>query len=842
MSNRLTKLAQEALARTREAAERLGNNYLGTEHLLLGLLRTEGSVAAAALAAQNVNENDVEKLIIQINGESEPDGDAGGGSFTPRTKRVLEVSGLEAKRLGAGYVGTEHLLIALLREHDSVAGQILMKLGVNPQKTYDDILSMLGTPGEQTPQQPANGMFIGQGGIFGVPQGFMQPNQQNAPPPPNPNKRQGKSNTPTLDSFSRDFTQLAEEGRFDPIIGRETEIQRIIQILSRRTKNNPCLAGDPGVGKTAIVEGLAQKIVEGDIPEPLLDKRVVSLDLSALVAGSKYRGEFEERIKRVMSEVKQAGNIVLFIDELHTIIGAGSAEGSLDASNILKPALSRGEIQIIGATTMAEYRKHIEKDAALERRFQPVNVDEPNEEAAIAMIKGLRDKYEAHHNVEITDEAIYAAVTMSERYINDRFLPDKAIDLIDEAASKERLKGYVAPPEIKEKTNEIARLDLEKEEAIKTEAFEKAGEMKKRQDELRIELEDARNSWTAFNKETARVIGEEEVADIVSAWTGVPLRRLVQEESARLLEMEEILHKRIIGQNEAVSAVAKAIRRGRVGLKSPRRPTGSFLFLGPTGVGKTELCRALADVLFGTEDAMIRVDMSEYMEKHSVSKIIGSPPGYIGYDEGGQLTDKVRRRPYSVILFDEIEKAHHDVFNVLLQILDDGQVTDAQGRKINFKNTVIIMTSNAGARDIAESRRVGFASSSDTKNNYELMKKSVMDEVKRIFRPEFINRIDDILVFSQLTREEVRKIAKLIMDETIGRVKNQMEINIAATETLLDYIAEIGYDPAYGARPLRRMVQTKVEDPLSDYILQGKYKRGDVVKMDYSEADGVVFD
>ena len=830
MDSRFTEKAQEAINRARDAAARLGNNYLGTEHLLLGLLRTRDSVASKALGAQGIQESEVERRVSDLNSETQSVQSAGGpAGFTPRTKRIFETSAIEAQRLHAGYVGTEHLLIALLREPDSVAGQILSGMGVNLQKTYEDILSLVSESGEQKPPPVGFG--------FSPP----HPNMPTGVGSGKGRQKQSKSGTPMLDTFSRDFTQMAEEGRFDPIVGRDAEMDRIVQILSRRTKNNPCLVGDPGVGKTAIVEGLSQRIVSGDIPETLKSKRIVSLDLSSMVAGSKYRGEFEERIKRVLTEVRQAGNIILFVDEIHTIIGAGAAEGAIDASNILKPPLARGEIQLVGATTLAEYRKHIEKDAALERRFQPVMVDEPSEDAAVAMIKGLRDKYEAHHNVEITDEAIMAAVKMGARYITDRFLPDKAIDLIDEAASKERLKSYTAPPEIREKADEIARLDREKEEAIKTEAFEKAGDMKRRQETLKNELDAMRKDWAARNNETVRVVGAEEVADIVSGWTGVPLRSLVEEESARLMKMEEHIHKRIVGQEEAVSAVSKAIRRGRVGLRDPKRPTGSFLFLGPTGVGKTDTCRALAEILFGSEDAMIRVDMSEYMEKHSVSKIIGSPPGYVGYDEGGQLSDKIRRKPYSVVLFDEIEKAHPDVFNILLQILDDGHVTDSHGRKVNFKNTVIIMTSNAGARNITEQKRLGFAAGGNPDNQYESMKKEVMDEVKRLFRPEFINRIDDIIVFSQLSREQLHSIAALQINETIARLAAQMSIAVAASESLVTHIAEVGYDPLYGARPLRRAVQNKIEDPLAELILKGRFKRGDKVNIDYSTDEGIVF-
>ncbi|GFI61760.1 negative regulator of genetic competence ClpC/MecB [Clostridiales bacterium] len=701
--------------------------------------------------------------------------------------------------MGTSYVGTEHILLALMQEQDSIAVRILASLGVNAQKLYEDIMAMLGEGGTGT---------SGDG---------------------------RESATPTLDKFSRDFTKMAAENKFDPIVGRDKEIERVIQILSRRTKNNPCLVGDPGVGKSAIVEGLAQEIFEGGVPSTLKDKRIVSLDLSSMVAGSKYRGEFEERIKKVIEEVKAAGNVILFIDEIHTIIGAGGAEGAIDASNILKPSLARGEVQLIGATTLEEYRKYIEKDAALERRFQQVMVNEPDESEAIEMLKGLRDKYEAHHKVKITDGAIEAAVKMSSRYITDRFLPDKAIDLMDEAASKVRLKSYTAPSNVKELEDRLAALEKEKEEAIKTEEFEKAAKVKKEQQEIKAQLENAKKEWDEKNTKTEQVVTEEEIADVVSKWTGVPVQSIRQEESERLINLENILHERVIGQTEAVSAVAKAIRRGRVGLKDPKRPIGSFLFLGPTGVGKTELSKALAEALFGDEDAMIRIDMSEYMEKHTVSKMIGSPPGYVGYEEGGQLTEKIRRKPYSVVLFDEIEKASPDVFNVMLQILDDGHITDGQGRKVDFKNTVIIMTSNAGAKNIISPKKLGFTADNSTEKNYENMKDTVMAEVKHMFKPEFINRIDDIIVFHPLSEENVKEIVKLMANEIIKRVKENMDIDISFTDEAIALIAKKGFDPAYGARPLRRELQSGVEDKFAEEFLRDNIKRNSSVTVDVAD-------
>lgn len=797
-----TEKAREAIRYATKSAGDMGHNYIGTEHLLLGLLSIEDSVAAKTLESQRITFDEVSSKITAMSGGTAFVASPGNPTdYTPRTKRVFENSADEARRLNSGYIGTEHLLIALIKEQDCIAVRVLVDLGANPQKIYDDIMALVGGEGKPI---PLSGKKI--------------------------TKNSGtRSNTPTLDQFSRDLTRMAEEQKFDPVVGRQAEIERVMQILSRRTKNNPCLVGDPGVGKTAIAEGLAQRIVDGNVPETLEGKRIVSLDLSGMVAGSKYRGEFEERIKKVISEVRSSGSVILFLDELHTVIGAGGAEGAIDASNILKPSLARGEIQMIGATTLNEYRKYIEKDAALERRFQPVQVDEPSEEEALRMLQGLRDKYEAHHNVTITDGALSAAVAMSARYITDRFLPDKAIDLIDEAASKVRLKSFTAPPAVKDLEAKLAALESEKVEAISGEAFEKASKIKTQQDQIRTRLERAKRQWETKNSQTRHIVDEEAVATVVSGWTNIPVNKLKQEESEKLMLLEETLHKRIIGQNEAVAAVARAIRRGRVGLKSPKRPTGSFLFLGPTGVGKTELCRALAEVLFGNDEALIRVDMSEYMEKHSVSKIIGSPPGYVGYDDGGQLSEKIRRKPYSVVLFDEIEKAHPDVFNILLQVLDDGHITDAQGRKVDFKNTVLIMTSNAGARNIIEPKRLGFTSSDDEKASYERMKNAVMDEVKKLFKPEFINRIDDIIVFHQLDKDNVQEIAKRMLEEVSSRVKDSTGVLVSFDQKALEIISNEGYDPIYGARPLRRVISSKVEDVLAENILEGKFKPGDSI-------------
>ena len=802
MQGKFTNKAQEVLKRAQEAALKLGNKYVGTEHILLGLTLVSDSVAAKALESQGVTYHQVMDKIQSMTGGTSayyiP------ADFTPRAKRVVESSVQEAFRMGTGYVGTEHILIALIRENDNIAVRIMVSLDLNLQRLYDDIMNMLGEGEDQN--SSARGM-----------------NSQG--------EKQEKSATETLDKFSRDMTALAKKNKFDPIVGRDKEIERIVQILSRRTKNNPCLVGDPGVGKTAIVEGLAQKIAEGNVPDTLKNKRIVGLDLSAMVAGSKYRGEFEERMKKAMDEVKADGNIILFVDEIHTIIGAGAVEGAIDASNILKPALSRGEIQLIGATTLEEYRKHIEKDAAFERRFQPVKVEEPDEQAAVAMLKALRDKYEMHHKVTISDDAIEAAVKLSSRYVSDRFLPDKAIDLIDEAASRLRLKTFSAPDNVAEMEEKLAEMEKEKEAAIKTEEFEKAAEIKRAQDALRAQWKEAKKEWENNHENQAQVVTREEVAEVVSVWTGVPLQSLQEEESQRLLHLEDILHQRVIGQSEAVKALAKAIRRGRVGLKDPNRPIGSFLFLGPTGVGKTELSKALAEALFGDEDAMIRIDMSEYMEKHSVSRMVGSPPGYVGYEEGGQLSEKVRRNPYSVVLFDEIEKASPDVFNVLLQVLDDGHITDGQGRKVDFKNTVIIMTSNAGARSIVEPKRVGFTSMETEEQSYQNMKKNVMEEVRHIFKPEFLNRIDDMIVFHSLTQEDILEIVKLMTKTVSKRIKENMDITVTFTDKALEKIAEEGYDKAFGARPLRRAIQSRIEDAFAEEYLMGNFKAGDKVSV-----------
>lgn len=804
MQGKFTEKAQAVIRKAQEAAIELGHNYVGTEHILLGLTEVSDGVAAKAIESQGITSEDVMNKIETLIGTS--DGVVGvPQDFTPRTKRVIDLSIQEALKMGTGYVGTEHILLALMHEVDSIAVKILVTLGVNSQRLYEDIMSMLGE-GEKS---------------GGTPMGMGNYSQQS----------NGKSSTPTLNKYSRDFTQMAQDNKFDPIVGRNTEIERVIQILSRRTKNNPCLVGDPGVGKTAIAEGLAQKIAEGNIPQILKDKKIICLDLSSMVAGSKYRGEFEERIKKVLEEVRADGHVILFIDELHTIIGAGAAEGAIDASNILKPSLARGEIQLIGATTLEEYRKYIEKDAALERRFQPVKVEEPDEQSAIDMLRGLKDKYEAHHNVTITDEAIIAAVKLSSRYIADRYLPDKAIDLIDEAASKVRLKTYTAPKDVKALEDKLDDLEKEKEAAIKTEEFEKASEIKKAQNEIKMELEKAKKEWETKNIETQQIVTEEEIADVVSQWTGIPVKSIQNEESQRLMHLEQMLHERVIGQEEAVTSVSKAIRRGRVGLKEPNRPIGSFLFLGPTGVGKTELSKALAEVLFGDENAIIRIDMSEYMEKHSVSKMIGSPPGYVGYEEGGQLSEKVRRKPYSVILFDEIEKASPDVFNVLLQVLDDGHITDGQGRKVDFKNTVIIMTSNAGARSIIEPKRLGFTTIDNEEKNYDSMKKGVMDEVKHIFKPEFINRIDDIIVFHPLNKENVKEIVALLSKTLIKRVEENMRVNLVFSDDAVEQIAKEGFDPAYGARPLKRVIQSKIEDALAEEFLSGKFKEGNTIEV-----------
>ena len=780
-----------------EAAAELGHGYVGSEHILLGISRGESGAAERVLREAGLTSDLLLQLVEKYVGRGESSETTAQG-LTPRAKRVIELAVAEAGRLGHSYVGTEHLLMGILREYDSMASKIIVAAGADPNKLYTSVIDLLGT-GE-----------------------FRQTVSAGS-------ERTGKrAETKTLDQFSRDLTQAARKGELDPVIGRENEIQRVVQILSRRTKNNPVLIGEPGVGKTAVAEGLAQRVVSGDVPENLRGKRVVSLDLTGMVAGTKYRGDFEERIKNAIDEVKKAKDVVLFIDELHTIIGAGAAEGAIDAANIIKPALGRGEIQIIGATTLNEYRKYIEKDAALERRFQPVTVNEPTPTESIQILNGLRDKYEAHHKLKISDEAIVAAVAMSNRYINDRYLPDKAIDLIDEAASRVRMETLRLPPDLKALESEVNALNAEKESAVQNQDFEKAAKLRDQEKEKRAELEKLRSQWDTGNAGATRCVTPEDIAQVVSGWTGVPVTNLTEDESQRLMRMEEILHKRVIGQDEAVKAVSKAIRRGRVGLKDPKRPIGSFLFLGPTGVGKTELCKALAEALFGDENAMIRVDMSEFMEKHTVSKLIGSPPGYVGYDEGGQLTEKVRRKPYSVILFDEIEKAHEDVFNIMLQILDDGRLTDSQGRHVDFKNTVIVMTSNVGARNITDKRtQLGFSSGGDAEEaSYERIRASVMEDLKKTFRPEFLNRIDDIIVFHQLTRDNIRLIAENMLMTVKARMQD-LGIELAVDDSALNALADKGFDPVYGARPLRRAIQSTVEDRAAELILDGKARGGD---------------
>lgn len=810
MQSRFTKKAQEALNHAAETAAMLGHGYIGSEHLLLGLIKAEGSLASSILIDNDVTDEKITNLVYQLIAPDSNISVKEPAGYTPRVRRILENASKEAIRFNSELIGTEHILISIIKETESVAARLLNTIGVSIKKMYVDILVAMGEDTNAYKEDFQNGKV----------------------------RNKDRRTTQTLNQYSRDLTQLAREGKLDPVIGREEYIKRVIQILSRRTKNNPCLIGEPGVGKTAIAEGLAAKIVEGSVPDNIKNKRLLTLDLSGMVAGSKYRGEFEERIKRVINEVKNDGNVLLFLDELHTIIGAGGAEGAIDASNILKPSLARGEIQLIGATTIEEYRKYIEKDAALERRFQSVKVEEPGIEETVGILKGLRSRYEQHHKVTITDDAIKAAVKLSERYINDRFLPDKAIDLIDEAASKARLKSYTMPDEITKLEEQLNKLENEKEEAVKSEAFEEAGEIKKKQARKKARLEKLKQKWEDDKNSSNIIVGEDEVADVVSAWTRIPVQRIAQAETERLIKLEETLHNRVIGQDEAVTAIAKAIRRGRVGLKDPNRPIGSFLFLGPTGVGKTELSKALADAMFGTESALIRVDMSEFMEKHTVSKLIGSPPGYVGYDEGGQLSEKVRRNPYSVILFDEVEKAHPDVFNVLLQVLDDGHITDSTGRVVDFKNTVIIMTSNAGAENIVAPKTLGFATATDEKQNHENMKSKVMDEVKRIFKPEFINRIDEIIVFHMLNKEQIAKIVDIMINTVNKRTLEQMKISIELDDEAKKYIVEKGYDEKYGARPLRRTIQNEIEDNIAEKILEGKIKEGNKVKV--SVKDGTL--
>lgn len=800
MQSQFTDKAQNALAQASRCARSLKQGYIGTEHILVGLLKEDTGVAAKVLADNGVETGQVMDMIRDLiafeNGVAVKDREG----YSPRAARILEEAHHQAARFGQKQTGTEHLLLALIKEGENVAVRLLNTLGANVQKIYVDTLIAIGQDGNLYKED------LGK-------------------------KGDRKAKQSTLEQYSRDLTALAREGKLDPVVGRNEEIRRVIQILSRRTKNNPCLVGEPGVGKTAVVEGLAARIVAGDVPFTVQNKRVLTLDLSGMVAGSKYRGEFEERIKKVLKEVTEDGNIILFLDELHTIIGAGGAEGAIDASNIMKPSLARGEIQLIGATTIAEYRKYIEKDAALERRFQPVTVEEPTEEEAVRILEGIKGKYEAHHHVTITPEAVEAAVRLSSRYINDRNLPDKAIDLIDEAAVSARLHAMDAPDKAKEISDKIRELDWEMEKAIRVEAFAQMAEIKKKQDALVKKQERLLKKREKREEENTLSIGENEIAEVVAQWTKIPVQKLAEKESERLLKLEKTLHKRVIGQEEAVTAVAKAIRRGRVGLKDPNRPIGSFLFLGPTGVGKTELSKALAEAMFGSEDAMIRVDMSEYMEKHSVSKMIGSPPGYVGYEEGGQLSEKVRRNPYSVLLFDEIEKAHPDVFNILLQVLDDGHITDAQGRKVDFKQTIIIMTSNAGAQAIMEPKHLGFMSGNDEKKDHERMKGGVMEEVRRIFKPEFLNRIDEIIVFHMLNKEQIKKIVTLLLKTLEKRCAEQMDICLTVTGAVKDFIVEKGSDNKYGARPLRRAIQSRIEDALANEILEGKIKRGDHVQV-----------
>ena len=792
-----TQKANESLNAAIEYAENLGHTYIGSEHLLLGLLTSEGSVAYTALTAKNITADDVENAVRNSVGIGTPTV-LSPNDFTPRSKNIIETSITIARSLGHGYVGTEHLLIAIIRDSSCYAMDILDSLNVSAADIAEEITKNVNV----SQNEGANSK--------------------------NPSKAKGKTETPTLDQFGRDLTAIARQGKIDPVIGRQKEIERVIQILCRRTKNNPCLIGEPGVGKTAIAEGLALKIASGEVPEILKDKRIVALDLTGMVAGTKYRGDFEERIKSAIDEVSKSGNIILFIDEVHTLIGAGSAEGAVDAANILKPALARGEMQVIGATTIEEYRKNIEKDSALERRFQSVLVGEPSREETVEILKGIRDKYEAHHKVKITDEAIEAAVKMSSRYIGDRFLPDKAIDLIDEAASKVRLRAYTPPEDIRELEDKIKRIDEEKASAVNSQNFERAAALRDEEREIKTHLANAKESWKKQNSETNGVVTPDEIASIVSEWTHIPVVQLTEEESQRLIHMEEELHRRIVGQDQAVSAVSKAIRRGRVGLKDPNRPTGSFIFLGPTGVGKTELCKTLAATLFGDESAMIRLDMSEFMEKHTVSKLVGSPPGYVGYDEGGQLTEKVRRKPYSVVLFDEIEKAHPDVFNMLLQILDDGVLTDSQGRKVDFKNCIIIMTSNVGAKLITNegASALGFKGEDNGGTmSREDIRSAVMGELKKCFRPEFLNRVDDIIVFEQLGKEDIKEIARRLLKTLKNRV-HDMGIELDFDDSAIDKIADEGFDPVYGARPLKRAIQSQIEDRLSEEMLEGRMTSG----------------
>ena len=804
MQEKFTRQAKAALKLAESTARSWKHSYIGTEHILVGLLDEQEGTAGKILEEFGVDREKLESLITKLIAPSGVPVAEKSAGYSPRAQKVREQAVKEAEKQKEDLAGTEHLLLAMLKETDCVGTRLLYTMGVNIQKLYSAVLAAAGIDTNAIPEE------------------LQMPKNQKG--------KQG-STTPTLDQYSRDLTAMAADGNLDPVVGRDKEIARLIQILSRRTKNNPCLVGEPGVGKTAIVEGLAQRIISSMVPESVKNKRVVVLDLSGMVAGSKYRGEFEERIRNVINEVRSNQGILLFIDELHTIIGAGGAEGALDASNILKPSLSRGEIQLIGATTLEEYRKYIEKYAALERRFQPVTVEEPSEEETIEILKGLRPYYEKHHGVVIEDSALEAAVKMSERYINDRFLPDKAIDIIDEAASKVRLGGYRMAPEVDAMELELHEIQKDKEKAVKQADLSLAKELQARQREIETEISKYKEKEERRNKRKKISVTEASVADIISDWTKIPVQRLTEGETKRLARLEKELHKRVIGQEEAVKAVAQAVKRGRVGLKDPNRPIGSFLFLGPTGVGKTELSKALAEAVFGSEQAMIRVDMSEYMEKHSVSKLIGSPPGYVGYDEGGQLSEKVRRNPYSVLLFDEIEKAHPDVFNILLQVLDDGHITDAHGRKVDFKQTIIIMTSNAGAQAIIEPKKLGFLSNNDEKQDYERMKSGVMEEVRRLFKPEFLNRIDEIMVFHPLNKTHIKKIVNIMLKTLEKRCKEQLDIQLKITESVRDFLAEAGFDSKYGARPLRRAIQTKLEDPMANALLEGTIKRGDTVRI-----------
>ena len=804
MFGRFTERAQRVIVLSQEEARRLGHNVVGTEHILLGLIAEGEDVAARSLLSLGISIDQVRGEVERIigRGEQPTEGPIG---FTPRSKRVLELAFDEARRLGHTYIGTEHLLLGLIREGEGVAAQVLHNLGADLERVRAQVTSQLGGGGQAKAQAA-----------------------------------RAAKKTPTLDQFGRDLTALAREGKLDPVIGREKEIQRVIQILSRRTKNNPVLIGEPGVGKTAIAEGLALKIIHSDVPETLANKRVVSLDLGSLVAGSKFRGEFEERLKKVTEEIRSAGDVILFIDEMHTMIGAGAAEGAIDAANILKPALARGELQAIGATTLDEYQKYVERDAALERRFQPVMVDEPTVEETIEILKGLRDRYEAHHRVKIKDESIVAAARLSDRYISDRFLPDKAIDLMDEAGSQVRLRGLVPPPELKELEAKIEETIIEKEAAIKNEQFEQAASLRDQEQRLQAELETKRQEWRKNHSRQEAVVTPEDIATVVANWTGIPVTEIAEEDAVRLLNLEQILHERVIGQDEAISAISQAVRRAHAGLKDPKRPIGSFIFLGPTGVGKTELARALAEALFGEEDAVVRIDMSEYMERHAVARLIGSPPGYVGYDEGGQLTEQVRRKPYSIVLFDEIEKAHPEVFNILLQVLEDGRLTDSKGRVVDFRNTVIVMTSNVGAEQIRRDSGIGFRTVVDERSDYLAMKDKVTDQLKRTFRPEFLNRIDEIVVFHALNKVHITQIADIMLKE-LRQQLGEMDIELVVTEQAKELLANKGFDPDFGARPLRRAIQRFIENPLAEEILKGTFGEGGTITVDTQEGEFVFY-